>query len=44
MSENEILTDENCDLIITPRKKWWDLQLRDVWHYRDLIGMFVRCG
>ena len=42
MSENEILTDENWDLIITPRKKWWDLQLRDVWHYRDLIGLFVR--
>ena len=42
MSENEIMTDENWDLIITPRKKWWDLQLRDVWHYRDLIGLFVR--
>jgi lipopolysaccharide transport system permease protein len=42
MSENELLTDENWDLIITPRKKWWDLQLRDVWHYRDLIGLFVR--
>lgn len=34
--------EDNWDLIITPRKKWWDLQLRDVWHYRDLIGMFVR--
>lgn len=44
MSEKEIKTDENesWDLIITPRKKWWDLQLRDVWHYRDLIGMFVK--
>jgi len=35
-------TDSDWDLIITPRKKWYDLQLRDVWHYRDLIGMFVR--
>ena len=34
--------DNDWDLIITPRKKWYDLQLRDVWHYRDLIGMFVR--
>ncbi len=44
MSEKEIKTEENesWDLIITPRKKWWDLQLRDVWHYRDLIGMFVK--
>lgn len=42
MSEKEIKSDEDWDLIITPRKKWWDLQLRDVWHYRDLIGLFVR--
>lgn len=35
-------TEPSWDLIITPRKKWWDLQLRDVWHYRDLIGLFVR--
>ena len=35
-------TDEDWDLIITPRKKWWDLQLRDVWQYRDLIALFVR--
>ena len=42
MTEKEITTDEDWDLIITPRKKWWDLQLRDVWHYRDLIVLFVR--
>lgn len=44
MNEKEIITEESdsWDLIITPRKKWWDLQLRDVWHYRDLIGLFVR--
>jgi lipopolysaccharide transport system permease protein len=35
-------TEQSWDLIITPRKKWYDLQLRDVWRYRDLIGMFVR--
>lgn len=35
-------TDDNWDLVITPRKKWYDLQLRDVWHYRDLIALFVR--
>jgi len=33
---------DNWDLIITPRKKWYDLQLADVWHYRDLIALFVR--
>jgi lipopolysaccharide transport system permease protein len=41
MSEKSI-DNEKWDLIITPRKKWWDLQLRDVWHYRDLIGLFVK--
>ena len=35
-------TDDEWDLIITPRKKWYDLQLRDVWRYRDLIMLFVR--
>lgn len=35
-------TEQSWDLIITPRKRWWDLQLHDVWHYRDLIGLFVR--
>jgi lipopolysaccharide transport system permease protein len=34
--------NDDWDLIITPRKKWWDLQLRDVWNYRDLISLFVR--
>lgn len=33
---------ETWDLVITPRKKWYDLQLRDVWRYRDLIALFVR--
>jgi len=33
---------EDWDLIITPKKKWYDLQLGDVWRYRDLIGLFVR--
>lgn len=33
---------EQWDLIITPRKKWYDLQLADVWRYRDLITLFVR--
>lgn len=35
-------TDNDWDLIIEPHKKWYDLQLKDVWHYRDLIGLFVR--
>ena len=34
--------EQNWDLIITPHKKWYDLQLGDVWRYRDLIILFVR--
>ena len=42
MTQTQTTTEnESWDLIITPRKKWWDLQLREVWHYRDLIALFV---
>lgn len=33
---------EAWDLVIRPAAPWWDLQLPDVWHYRDLMWMFVR--
>ncbi len=33
---------ETWDLVIHPTAPWWDLHLRDVWHYRDLMWMFVR--
>ena len=43
MTQTQTTTEnDSWDLIITPRKKWWDLQLSDVWHYRDLIALFVR--
>ncbi len=43
MNQTQTTTEnDSWDLIITPRKKWWDLQLREVWHYRDLIALFVR--
>ncbi|NJM36940.1 MAG: ABC transporter permease [Akkermansiaceae bacterium] len=33
---------EEWSLIIKPHTKWWDLQLGDVWRYRDLLWLFVR--
>ncbi|MBI9050421.1 MAG: ABC transporter permease [Anaerolineaceae bacterium] len=30
------------DLILEPNRAWWDLRLRQVWRYRDLILLFVR--
>jgi lipopolysaccharide transport system permease protein len=35
-------TSEEWDMVLNPSTRWWDLQLRDVWHYRDLLWMFVR--
>lgn len=34
--------NKSWDLIITPRKKWWELELSEVWQYRDLIALFVQ--
>jgi lipopolysaccharide transport system permease protein len=28
--------------IIEPKGKWFDLKLKEVWEYRDLIRIFVR--
>jgi lipopolysaccharide transport system permease protein len=33
---------DTWDLVIRPHGRWWELQLADVWHYRDLLWMFVR--
>ena len=33
---------EKWDLIIQPRRVWFDLHLRDLWRYRDLITLFVK--
>jgi lipopolysaccharide transport system permease protein len=33
---------EKWDLVIQPRKRWFDLHLQDLWRYRDLISLFVK--
>lgn len=35
-------TDSNWDLIIKPKTGWLDIQISELWRYRDLIAMFVR--
>lgn len=35
-------TGSDWTMIISPRGKWLDLNLRELWHYRDLIQLFVR--
>jgi lipopolysaccharide transport system permease protein len=41
MKDTSLDTD-HWDMVLNPTTHWWDLQLRDVWHYRDLLWLFVR--
>jgi len=34
--------DKGWSMIMEPETPWWDLHLLDIWHYRDLLWMFVR--
>ena len=33
---------EEWDLVIRPKDKWYDLRLKEIWRYRDLLLLFVR--
>jgi len=35
-------SEEHWDMEITPKNNLFDLRLKDVWHYRDLLLLFVR--
>ncbi|MBA3073154.1 MAG: ABC transporter permease [Anaerolineae bacterium] len=35
-------TNNHWDLILEPKRAWWDLRLNQVWRYRDLVLLFVR--
>lgn len=39
---NAPIEEENWDLIIKPKTKLFDLQLAEVWKYRDLLLLFVK--
>ena len=39
--EREI-AEQDWDLVIGPKRGWFDIPLRDLWRYRDLIMLFVR--
>lgn len=39
---NSNLSDKNWDLSIKPRKHLFDINLKELWRYRDLIMLFVR--
>ena len=33
---------DTWDMVITPHRGWFNLDLKGLWHYRDLIQIFVR--
>lgn len=33
---------QQWDMIIQPRRGWWNLRLGELWRYRDLVMLFVR--
>ncbi len=36
------MQDQQWDMIIKPKTGWFDIDLHELWRYRDLIGMFVK--
>ncbi|TSK08986.1 MAG: ABC transporter permease [Geobacter sp.] len=37
----EKVADKRWDKVIRPRNGWFDVDLREIWRYRDLIALFV---
>ncbi|GAB1470998.1 ABC transporter permease [Chloroflexota bacterium] len=35
------INQEEWSLVIRPQRAWWDLRLGELWHYRDLVWLFV---
>ena len=33
---------EKFDVVITPKTGWFEINIKELWKYRDLIGLFVK--
>ena len=43
MSEkNLLINDDEWTLIIKPKTSWFNLNLKELWHYKDLLMLFVK--
>ncbi|HML58328.1 MAG TPA: ABC transporter permease [Ferruginibacter sp.] len=42
MNSTDKKDQEHWDLIITPKARLLDIKFSEIWHYRDLLKMFVR--
>lgn len=40
--KTKLQKDDDWDLIIQPKGAWFELGLKEVWQYRDLVQLFVR--
>ena len=36
------LAEEKWDIVVTPERKWYDLNLKELYRYKDLIFLFVK--
>jgi len=36
------MEEQQWDMVIKPKTGWFDLELKELWRYRDLIAMFVK--
>jgi lipopolysaccharide transport system permease protein len=34
--------DQPWTMVLRPKRPWWDLNLKELWQYRDLIGLWVK--
>ena len=42
MSVNQNSSEREWDLVLKPKNRWYEIDLVGVWHYRDLVLLFVR--
>lgn len=42
IAENKVNPEEDWDLVLEPKAAFFDLQLKEVWKYRDLLWLFVK--
>jgi lipopolysaccharide transport system permease protein len=36
------MSENSWDMIIKPKTRWFDIDFKGIWRYRDLIGLFVK--
>lgn len=40
--KNSTNYEQSWDMVIQPKTGWFDIDINELWRYRDLIGMFVK--